>query len=56
MGAEDTGISETVAKNIDEFISLPMLGKIESLNMSVAAAVCMYEVVRQRKYNTVNPK
>ena len=50
MGAEDKGISQTLAKHIDQFISIPMLGKIESLNVSVAAAICMYEVVRQRKY------
>lgn len=51
MGAEDTGISEPLEKLVDELISIPMLGRIESLNMSVAAALCIYEVVRQRKYS-----
>lgn len=51
IGAEDKGISDPISKNIDQFISIPLLGKIESLNMSVAAALCMYEVVRQRKYS-----
>lgn len=50
IGAEDHGITETVAQHIDEFVSIPMLGNIGSLNMSVAASVCMYEIVRQRKY------
>jgi 23S rRNA (guanosine2251-2'-O)-methyltransferase len=50
IGAEDTGISISVAKYIDQLISIPMLGHIESLNMSVAASICLYEVVRQRKY------
>ncbi|MGI5827833.1 MAG: 23S rRNA (guanosine(2251)-2'-O)-methyltransferase RlmB [Patescibacteria group bacterium] len=50
IGGEDKGISEPLAKLIDENISIPMLGKIESLNLSVAAAICLYEVVRQRKY------
>ncbi len=50
MGTEDTGISEPLEKLIDTYISIPMLGKIESLNMSVATAICLYEVVRQRKF------
>lgn len=51
MGAEDTGISESLDKLVDDYISIPMLGEIESLNMSVATALCLYEVVRQRKYS-----
>lgn len=50
LGAEDKGISDPVSKLIDQFISIPLLGKIESLNLSVAASICMYEVLRQRKY------
>ncbi|MCM1117160.1 MAG: 23S rRNA (guanosine(2251)-2'-O)-methyltransferase RlmB [Pseudoflavonifractor sp.] len=48
MGAEDTGISEDVLRECDAFVSIPMLGHIGSLNVSVAAGVVMYEVVRQR--------
>lgn len=50
IGSEDTGISEPIQKLLDCSVSIPMLGNIESLNMSVAAAICMYEVVRQRRY------
>lgn len=48
LGAEDTGISEEVLKLCDEKVSIPMFGNIGSLNVSVAAGVLMYEVVRQR--------
>lgn len=48
MGAEDTGISPEVLKLADCGASIPMFGKISSLNVSVAAGVMMYEVVRQR--------
>lgn len=48
MGAEDTGISEEVLDLCDVRASIPMFGKIGSLNVSVAAGVAMYEVVRQR--------
>lgn len=48
MGSEDTGISEDVLKRCDRLAAIPMLGNIGSLNVSVAAGVMMYEVVRQR--------
>ncbi|MDE7443013.1 MAG: 23S rRNA (guanosine(2251)-2'-O)-methyltransferase RlmB [Muribaculaceae bacterium] len=48
MGAEDMGISPEVLKQCDTFVSIPMFGKISSLNVSVASGVMMYEVVRQR--------
>lgn len=48
MGAEDTGIDPEVIKLCDTFVSIPMMGHIGSLNVSVAAGVMMYEVVRQR--------
>lgn len=48
MGAEDVGISPEVLKLCDTFVSIPQFGHIESLNVSVAAGVLMYEVVRQR--------
>ena len=48
MGAEDTGISREVLKLCDEQLAIPMIGHIESLNVSAAAAVMLFEVVRQR--------
>lgn len=48
MGAEDTGISPEALKLCDTIVSLPMFGNISSLNVSVAAGVMMYEIVRQR--------
>ena len=48
IGNEGKGISDTVAKKCDKLIKIPMLGQAESLNASVATAVLLYEVVRQR--------
>ncbi|MBD5371694.1 MAG: 23S rRNA (guanosine(2251)-2'-O)-methyltransferase RlmB [Bacteroides sp.] len=48
MGSEDTGISPEVLRICDELSAIPILGHIGSLNVSVAAGVMMYEVVRQR--------
>ncbi|MCC8118943.1 MAG: 23S rRNA (guanosine(2251)-2'-O)-methyltransferase RlmB [Bacteroidales bacterium] len=48
MGAEDVGISPEILALCDTRVSIPMFGKIGSLNVSVAAGVMMYEVVRQR--------
>lgn len=48
MGAEDTGISAEVLALADTRAAIPLFGRIESLNVSVAAGVMMYEVVRQR--------
>lgn len=48
MGAEDKGISEEVLRQCDTFVSIPQMGHIGSLNVSVAAGVMIYEVVRQR--------
>ena len=49
IGAEGRGISKLIKEKCDFIISLPMFGKIESLNASVAAGILMYEVRRQRK-------
>ncbi len=49
MGSEDTGISDDVLRLCDELAAIPILGNIGSLNVSVAAGVLMYEVVRQRR-------
>lgn len=48
MGSEDTGISREVLKLCDEQLAIPLIGHIESLNVSAAAAVMLFEVVRQR--------
>jgi 23S rRNA (guanosine2251-2'-O)-methyltransferase len=48
MGSEDTGISDEVLRLADALVKIPVLGKIESLNVSVAASVLIYEAVRQR--------
>lgn len=47
VGNEGDGISRLVRENCDGIIKIPMLGKIESLNASVSAAITMYEVLRQ---------
>ncbi len=49
MGAEDTGISEGLLKLSDEQVKIPLQGDIQSLNVSAAAAVILFEAVRQRK-------
>jgi 23S rRNA (guanosine2251-2'-O)-methyltransferase len=48
MGGEDYGISSDNLRICDEMVKIPVLGKIASLNVSAAAAVLLYEVVRQR--------
>lgn len=48
MGAEETGISDAILRKADCLAAIPVKGKIGSLNVSVAAGVLMYEVVRQR--------
>ena len=49
LGCEHRGLRRLVRENCDALVRLPMLGKIASLNISVAAGVVLYEVVRQRK-------
>ena len=48
MGAEDEGISPELLKISDDLVRLPVYGTIQSLNVSVAAGVMLYEVIRQR--------
>lgn len=48
VGNEGNGISALVKKNSDMIISIPMKGKIDSLNASVSASIAMFEVLRQR--------
>ena len=49
MGSEDRGINPSILKMVDSKAKLPLLGKIASLNVSVACGVFLYEMVRQRK-------
>ena len=50
IGSEGDGVSRLVKEKCDFVVSMPMYGKISSLNASVAAGLLMYEVVRQRHY------
>jgi len=49
LGAEGHGLHEQVRKKCDFLVSIPMLGRVPSLNVSVAAAIVMYEIARQRR-------
>ncbi|KAF0133964.1 MAG: RNA methyltransferase [Candidatus Saganbacteria bacterium] len=49
LGKEGAGLSRLVKENCEMLVSIPIKGKVNSLNASVAAAVAMYEVVRQRQ-------
>ena len=49
LGAEGHGLHDLVRKKCDFLVSIPMLGRVPSLNVSVAAAVVMYEIARQRR-------
>ena len=48
LGAEGAGMRQLTRKTCDELVSIPMHGAVESLNVSVASGVCLYEALRQR--------
>ncbi len=48
MGAEGEGMRRLTREHCDELVRIPMLGAVESLNVSVASGVCLYEAMRQR--------
>ena len=50
MGSEGKGLSKSVIDLCDELIKIPLLGKIESLNVSVACGTILYEIVRQKGF------
>ena len=50
LGSEEDGISPELLKAADHLVKIPMAGKIESLNVSVAAGVALFEINRQRAY------
>ncbi len=49
LGAEGGGLRQLTRKTCDELVRIPMAGAVESLNVSVAAGVCLYEALRQRR-------
>ena len=49
LGAEGPGMRQLTRKTCDELVSIPMKGAVESLNVSVASGVCLYEALRQRQ-------
>lgn len=49
LGAEGPGMRQLTRKTCDELVRIPMQGAVESLNVSVASAVCLYEAMRQRR-------
>ncbi len=49
LGAEGTGMRQLTRRHCDELVRIPMAGAVESLNVSVAAGVCLYEAARQRR-------
>ena len=48
LGAEGSGLRQLTKKSCDVLVQIPMLGAVESLNVSVASGICLYESVRQR--------
>ncbi len=52
LGAEGDGMRALTAKTCDQLVSIPMRGAVESLNVSVASGVCLYEALRQRTVAT----
>ena len=49
VGGEDRGIAPLTRKKCDKIVSLPLCGKVNSLNASVALGIAAYEVVRRRR-------
>ncbi len=54
LGAEGDGMRQLTAKTCDQLVSIPMRGAVESLNVSVASGVCLYEALRQRTAATAS--
>jgi 23S rRNA (guanosine2251-2'-O)-methyltransferase len=52
LGAEGPGMRQLTRKTCDELVSIPMCGGVESLNVSVASGVCLYEARRQRSQSS----
>ncbi|MCI0506920.1 MAG: 23S rRNA (guanosine(2251)-2'-O)-methyltransferase RlmB [Gammaproteobacteria bacterium] len=56
LGAEGTGMRRLTKEKCDYLVQLPMRGSVESLNVSVAAGVCLYEVLRQRAHKAIHER
>jgi 23S rRNA (guanosine2251-2'-O)-methyltransferase len=56
LGREGAGLHDLVRKHCDHLLSIPMAGKVASLNVSVAGAVVLYEAARQRRAAQLQPK
>ena len=52
LGAEGAGMRQLTSKTCDQLVSIPMRGAVESLNVSVASGVCLYEAMCQRTHHT----
>lgn len=50
LGSEEDGISPALLKEADHLVKIPMYGNIGSLNVSVAAGIALYEIIRQKNY------
>ena len=48
LGAEGDGMRQLTRKTCDQLVRIPMAGGVESLNVSVASGICLFETVRQR--------
>ena len=51
MGPEKSSINQTLIKKSDELLSIPMFGKVDSLNLSVSTGIILYEALNQRKFS-----
>jgi TrmH family RNA methyltransferase len=56
LGKEASGVADTTAGSVDEFVNIPMSSGVESLNVSAAAAVLLYEIARQRNFFADAPR
>ncbi len=53
LGAEGDGLRQLTAKTCDALVKIPMRGAVESLNVSVASGICLFEAVRQRHFRSL---
>lgn len=54
FGTEMTGLSDIAMQNVDGFVKIPMYGFTESLNISVSASICLYEISKRLKVSNIN--